>query len=105
MIPQGAESVVLTCPHCHSPSSLSVLDMVAVPSWLSVKVSPAGQGKPVCRERLGAGYPVVVTRKETGTPGTVVKLFAEVIDSCWVTATVNVLVTGVPYPVAVRVRL
>src|SRR5262249_39641950 len=108
MIPQGLPTgfvTVVSCAHANRPSLVSVPDMVAVPSRLSLKVSPSGQGKLGSRERLGVGYPVVVTRKEAGTPGNVVKLLAEVIDSCWVTAMVNVFVTRVPYPVAVRVRL
>src|ERR1035438_9235318 len=42
-------------------------EIVAVPSWLSVRVSPGGK-EPVVMPMVGAGNPVVVTLKLYGVP-------------------------------------
>ncbi len=81
-----------------------VPDSVAVPLPLSWKVTPVG--KVPDSERLGAGYPEVVTVKLPAVPTVKVVEAAEVIAGAWSTVKVKAWVAfGLTPLLAVTVRL
>ncbi len=81
-----------------------VPDSVAVPLPLSWKVTP--EGKVPDSERLGAGYPEVVTVKLPAVPVLNVVALLEVIAGAWSTVKVKAWVAFDPTPLlAVTVRL
>ena len=69
---------------------------VAVPSWLSLKLTLPG--KEPASVKLGVGYPVVTTVNDPGVPINNVALFALVMAGAWFTVRVKVCVTEGPTP-------
>ena len=77
------------------PSVVGVPEIVIVPSWLSVTLSPGGT---LDQPKAGAGYPLVVTVKLNG-----VLICAGAVDALvkaggWPTMIVTVWVASVPMP-------
>ena len=74
---------------------------VAVPSWLSVKVTPLGR-EPVS-DSAGTGVPVVVTVKVPAVPWVKVVVLAEVMAAGVLTVRAKGVVWVAPVPVPVTV--
>src|SRR6266851_1505780 len=79
-IPQGRTVPSPACVIVQEPTNVAsgVPLMVAVPSPLSLNDSAPARVRP-CRESLGTGNPVVVTRKFTGTPAVTLRELGEVM--------------------------